>query len=149
MSDDWGNSFFETLKTKESTTMSKLVEITSKTGKCLCKGCPIFTTDAYASCPISENIENITLHGEKLPEYEQGNINQHMWCDFKYCRINTKGEEEIKNNTGYRVTGPNGRTMWVPGSIVTIVVPKKREINKQLNQILPLNLKRFCRQNNE
>lgn len=106
--------------------MSKLVEIKSRTGKCLCHGCPIFIEDKFSSCPISGNTDNSTLKGEKLNKYKRGEQHEHMWCDFKYCGISTVSEDEIKNNPGYRIMEPNNRTMWIPQSIV-ISIPKEKK----------------------
>lgn len=105
--------------------MSKLVEIISKTGKCLCAGCRLFkdTTDIY--CPISYNAKNAKFEGELLSELPRKDTIT-SWCDFKYCGIDAGDKLSIWQNPGYKVKGRLGQYMWIPESIVILATEAKK-----------------------
>lgn len=117
--------------------MTKLIKVVSKTGECLCKGCPLFLEDKYSSCPVSSNNENLNLIGEAFSNYDStGDPDNRIWCDFKYCGISTVSTDTIKDSPGYRVKGLHGRTMWFPESIVEPIVKEKQKIVRKARSLL-------------
>lgn len=116
--------------------MSNLIAIVSKTGKCLCKGCPLFLSDQYDSCPVSRSTENLSLIGEALPKYDVDDMSTDMWCNFNYCGIDTGDTDNIKNNPGYRIKGFNDHSMWFPESIVEPIKKEKQKIKRKTRSLL-------------